>query len=175
MAALLIFVLFISSLVLQGSVLALAGPSGVQPDILLVVTVALALLADARRGAIVGLCAGLAQDILFGSPLGFFALSKMLVGTTAGLLSSDINKELTLSAMVLMPIFTIISDLISFILLKLYQIQFPLPLLTYLKQVTLPHIAMHFLIMGIIYPFLFRAQKRNLLFAESEAEEWSKL
>ena len=49
MAPLLIFVIFVISLALQGSVLALAGPAGVQPDILLVVTVALALLADLRR------------------------------------------------------------------------------------------------------------------------------
>lgn len=171
MAPLLIIVLFLLSLVLQGSVLALAGPSGVQPDILLVVVVALALLADARRGAIVGLCAGLFQDILFGSPMGFFGISKMLVGTAAGMFSEDINQELTLSAMFLMPIFTLLSDAITFILLKVYRIQAALSLFTYLQQITLPRIAMHLLIMGIIYPYLFRAQKRDLLFAEREAEE----
>lgn len=171
MAPLLIFVIFVISLALQGSVLALAGPAGVQPDILLVVTVALALFADLRRGAIVGMCAGLCQDILFGAPLGFFAVSKMLVGAAAGLLAADINKELTWSAMVLMPLFTLFSDFLCLILLKLFQIAATLPFLTYLQQVTLPRIAMHFLIMGIIYPHLFRIQKRSLLFAESEVEE----
>jgi rod shape-determining protein MreD len=171
MAPVLIFLLFVISLVLQGSVLALSGPSGTHPDILLVVTVALALLADERRGAIVGLCAGLFQDILFGSPLGFFAAIKMLTGTVAGLLSDDIYKDVTLAPMVLMLGFTFFSDLVTFFLLKLYQIGASSSLLVYLYPFTLQRMVLHFFIMGVIYPYLYRAQRKRLLFAEHEEEE----
>ena len=47
--AAIIFLLFLASLAIQGSVLAMAAPGGVHPDILLVVTVALSALAGPRR------------------------------------------------------------------------------------------------------------------------------
>lgn len=171
MAPALIFLIFVVSLALQGSVLALSGPSGAHPDILLVVTVALALLADERRGAIVGLSAGLFQDILFGSPLGFFAAIKLLTGAIAGLLSRDIYQDITLAPMVLMFGFTLFSDLITFLLMKLFQLEMPLALFAYLRQFTLQRMVLHFLIMGLVFPYFYRAQKKHLLFADHEGEE----
>ncbi|NLZ38246.1 MAG: rod shape-determining protein MreD [Firmicutes bacterium] len=171
MAPVIIFLLFVLSLALQGSVFALAGPSGTHPDILLIITVALALLSDERRGAIVGLCAGLFQDILFGSPLGFFAAVKMLAGTIAGLLSDYIYKDVTLAPMILTVGFTFFSDLVTFFLLKLFNIGASSSLLVYLYPSTLQRMVLHFLIMGLIYPYLYRAQKKQLLFAEREEEE----
>ncbi|MCR3923224.1 MAG: rod shape-determining protein MreD [Firmicutes bacterium] len=171
MAYVLIFLMFVVSLAVQGSVLALVGTSGTHPDILLVVTVGLALLMGARRGAIVGLCAGLLQDILFGAPLGFFAAIKMLTGALAGMMSDDIYKDFTLAPMVLMLVFTLFSDIFTFFLTQLYHIQLPLSLLSYLREYTLLRMVMQFFIMGLIYPYLYRAQKRGLLLTVRDSEE----
>ena len=73
--AAIIFLLFLASLAIQGSVLALAAPGGVHPDILLVVTVALSALAGPRRGAITGLC-GTDAGYSFRFTLGFLLLSR---------------------------------------------------------------------------------------------------
>lgn len=163
MSVLLIFGLFVVSLTIQGSVLALAGTDGTHPDLLLVIVVALALISDARRGAVIGLCAGLLQDILFGSPLGFFAAVKMLTGAAAGLLADDIYKDFTLAPMLLVVFFSLVSDMATFFLMKLYNIPMPFSLLQYLQQFTMLRMFMHFFIMGLIYPYLFQAQKRRFL------------
>jgi rod shape-determining protein MreD len=171
MGPVVIFALFVMSLTLQGSVLALAGTSGVHPDILLVVVVALALLSGSRRGALVGLAAGLMQDILFGSPLGFFAFLKMLTGITAGMLADEVNKEFVLAPMLLVAVFSLFIDFMTYLLMQLYHIPQPYPILEYLQQFSLPRMMLHFVIMGLLYPYLYRMQKRHLLFSQEESRD----
>lgn len=171
MGPVIIFLLFVVSLALQGSVLALAGPNGVHPDILLVIVVALALLSDSKRGAMAGLAAGLMQDIIFGAPLGFFAFIKMLTGALAGLLADEIYKDFVVAPMLLVAFFSAFSDFMTFLLMELYGIDQPLTLLQYLRQFSAVRLAMHFFIMGLIYPYLYRAQKRHLLFSDSESSD----
>lgn len=171
MSSLLIFLLFAVSLALQGSVLALAGPNGVHPDILLVIVVALALLSDSKRGALTGLAAGLVQDIVFGAPLGFFAFVKMLTGALVGLMADDIYKDFALAPMMMVGVFSVFSDIVIFLLMEAYSITQPLSLFEYLQQFSLVRLAMHFFIMGLIFPWLHRAQKRRLLFPHTESSD----
>ncbi|MBS3898008.1 MAG: rod shape-determining protein MreD [Dethiobacter sp.] len=168
MGAIIIFLLLMLSLALQGSLLALVSPNGVHPDLLLVVVVALALLSDSKRGALVGLVAGLMQDIVFGAPLGFFASIKMLVGAMAGFLAEEINRDFVLAPMLLVIPFSLFNDLMPFILSEFAKISQPFPLLQYLQQHSAGRMLMHFFIMGLIYPYLCRAQKRRLLFPQLE-------
>jgi rod shape-determining protein MreD len=171
MGILFIAVLFAVSVALQGSVLALAGPNGVHPDILLVMVVALALLSDSKRGALAGLAAGLVQDIVFGAPLGFFAFVKMLTGALTGLMSEEIYKDFALAPMLLVAFFSAFSDIVIFMLMEAYSITQPLSLLEYLQQFSLVRLVMHFFIMGLIFPWLHRAQKRRLLFPNTESSD----
>ncbi|MBT9167107.1 MAG: hypothetical protein DDT19_00431 [Syntrophomonadaceae bacterium] len=114
MGPIIIFLLLTLSLALQGSFLVLISPSGVHPDLVLVVVVALALLSDSKRGALVGLAAGLMQDIVFGAPLGFFAFIKVLVGVMAGFLAEEINRDFVLAPMLLVLFFSLFNDLMPF-------------------------------------------------------------
>jgi rod shape-determining protein MreD len=163
MGYVIIFLVFMVSLGLQGSVLALAGPQGVQPDILLVVVVVIGLLSDSKRGAMVGLAAGLMQDIVFGAPLGFFAFTKALTGALAGMMSDDIYKDLVLAPMLVVAFLSAFTDTTTFLLAKLYGVSQPLALVPYLQQFTLVRVLMHFFIMGLIYPWLYRAHNHHLL------------
>jgi len=165
------FVLFVISLAIEGSVFTLAGPDGVHPDLLLVVVVALAVLAGMRKGAVIGLCAGLLQDIIFGAPLGFFAAVKLPAGALAGLIAEDIYKDFTLAPMLLVALFTLGGDLFTYFLAKLFDVSTVLSLKEYLQHCIGPRLMMHFFLMGLIYPFLYRAHKRKLLFEESYPEE----
>lgn len=168
MQYLLIAVLFTVSLSVQGSVLALARPGGVHPDFLLLLVVALALLSDARRGAVLGLAAGLLQDVLFSAPLGFFGFGKMMAGALAGMLAREIYKDFLPAPVLIVTVLTLVSEIVTFLLMRLY---FPvaISLWSYLGDVSLPRMAMHFMFMIILYPFLYRLQKRQLLFAENES------
>lgn len=169
MGPLIIFLLLTVSLALQGSFLALISPNGVHPDLLLVVVVALALLSDSKRGALVGLAAGLMQDIAFGAPLGFFAVIKMLVGAMAGCLAEEINRDFALAPMLLVIFFSLFNDIMPFILKGVADISQPFPFFQYLQQFSTGRMLMHFFIMGLIYPYLCLAQKRRLLFSQAES------
>jgi len=169
MTFLLIFGVSVISLVLQGSVMALVGTGGVHPDILFVVVVALALLSDSKRGALTGLSMGLLQDILFASPLGFFSFGKMLAGTLAGMLAHEIYREIVWAPMLIVAVLTMVNEAIVYLMMNLYFTP-PITLLHYLRHFSLSRMIMHLLIMALIYPCLYRAQKRNLLFVESESD-----
>ena len=166
-----IFLLFMVSLALQGSVLALAGPQGVHPDFLLVIVVAIGLFSDSKKGALVGLAAGLMQDIVFGAPLGFFAFSKALTGALAGMMADDIYKDLVLAPMLVVAFLSAFTDLTIFFLMELFGVSQPLSLLHYLQQFTLIRLLMHFFIMGMVYPWLYRAHKHHLLLPHTEGME----
>lgn len=67
--------------------------SGVALDPLLPLTVAVGVFRGAEQGAVVGLAAGLLQDLLSGGPLGVNGLSKLVVGFASGLFERSIYIE----------------------------------------------------------------------------------
>ena len=68
---------FVFALLVEGSVFSFFMLEKALPDIFLVMVISLGFILGERRGAIVGLCAGLLQDVIFSSALGFFALAKI--------------------------------------------------------------------------------------------------
>ncbi len=169
MGPIIIFLLITVALALQGSFFVLISPGSVHPDLILVVVVALALLSDSRRGALVGLAAGLMQDIVFGAPLGFNAFIKVLVGAMAGFLAEEINRDFVLAPMLLVMFFSLFNDSLPFLLKEFADIRQSFSLLQYLQHFSPVRLVMHFFIMGLIYPYLCRAQKRRLLFPQAES------
>lgn len=168
MTFLLIAGLFIAALAAQTSVLALAGPAGVHPDLLLVAVIVLALLSDVRRGALLGCAAGLLQDIVFAAPLGFFTFGKVLAGAMAGLLAREIHKDFLLSPVLIVVALGVFAELATFLLANLLFALSPF-FLGFLAEVVLPRAAMHALLTAALYPLLYRLQKRALLFADQES------
>lgn len=171
MGIIILSILFIIGLALQGSVLALAAPDGIYPDFLLVLVVGTALLTDSKKGAKIGLIAGLLQDMVFGSPLGFFAFQKMAAGSLAGLFADDIYKDTVSAPMLLIVLFSFTNDLLNFLLLGFLNIPLPYSLAAYLQHYIAPRILFHFILMGLIYPYLYRAHKRRLFFPPSRNED----
>lgn len=169
MEILLIAGMFVFCLVIQGSVLALAG-NGVQPDLLLIVVVSLALLSDSRRGAIIGFAAGLLQDIFFASPPGFFAVGKMLAGALAGSFSREIYRDLVLVPLIVLLFLTAFNDTVTFLMAKLLDLP-QVQLYRFWQSVTLPRLLLHLPLMALVYMALFQAHKRGLLFPDYENED----
>ncbi len=167
MGILVISGLFILSLVLQGSVLALAGTGGIHPDLLLVVVVALALLSDGKRGTLLGFTAGLFQDVLTAAPLGFFTFGKMLAGLLAGTLAREVYRDYLPVPLMVISALTLLNETVAYFLMELYFSP-ALQLTDYLRAFALPRLLMHVLVMAFLYPYLLRAQRRGLFFAEPE-------
>jgi rod shape-determining protein MreD len=162
MAVVLFFILSAGILVLQGSLFPLLWPLAFQPDPLLVLVISTSILLGEKRGTLLGLGAGLLQDILFGPALGLFALSKAAAAYLAGFAAREIYKDQMVGPFFLTFFLTFIHEFILFFVINLFFYMsaswesFSTPLL--LK--TLGNVAFLFL----IYPPVYNAAKKGLAF-----------
>jgi rod shape-determining protein MreD len=74
----------ITALLLQSTIFSQIKLGGAKPELMYVVTVALALLEGPATGAIGGFTAGMAQDFMLNQPKGITALTLTLVGYVVG-------------------------------------------------------------------------------------------
>jgi rod shape-determining protein MreD len=88
----------VTALLLQSTVFGELRLLGVRPELLFLVTIAVALLEGPNEGAVVGFAAGLAQDFLMNQPKGITALTLTLVGYGVGM-----SRQFLVSASPLLP------------------------------------------------------------------------
>lgn len=81
---------FLIAFALQATVAPHLTIAGAPPDFVLVVVVVLGLLRGARGGALSGLAAGFALDVLRGREIGLFALGLAAAGGLAGVISEKL-------------------------------------------------------------------------------------
>lgn len=85
-------------IVLQTTIVRLLSLEGIQPDILVIWVVYLALTEGQLRGTIWGFCIGLCIDLLSGNFLGLSAMTKTLVGFFGGYFYNENKTKLTLGS-----------------------------------------------------------------------------
>jgi len=95
----------------------------------------------------------------------------MLAGAAAGLFAEYIYKDVVLVLMLMVGVLTFFSDAATYLMLDAFGFSRPPSLVGYLQQATFIRAAIHFFLMGAIYPYLYRAQKRHLLFTNYRTEE----
>jgi rod shape-determining protein MreD len=74
------------ALLLQSTVFAQIRLGGTQPDLIYLVTIAMALLEGPASGAVAGFAGGMAEDFLLNQPKGITALTLTLLGYAVGLM-----------------------------------------------------------------------------------------
>ena len=109
------FALLIASFLLQVTVIPELSVAGVKPDLILVVTVCLAVFEGPGRGAVFGFWGGFLEDMVASAVTGVSSLSKVLVGYFAGEL-----KHRMVSSSVFLPclavlFFSILNELVKFL------------------------------------------------------------
>lgn len=77
-------VVVVTALLLQSTVFAQIKLGGAKPELMYLLTVALAMLEGPTTGAIYGFAAGMGQDFLLNQPKGITALTLTLVGYVVG-------------------------------------------------------------------------------------------
>ena len=87
----LLTLLVITGLVIETSVLGEATLGGAKPQVLLVITVALAMGEGPALGAGFGFIAGVASDLLTGLPVGLTAISYTIVGYAVGAIRAQVQ------------------------------------------------------------------------------------
>ena len=75
----------VTALLLQSTVFGQLRLLGVRPELLYLLTIAIALLEGPNEGATVGFASGLAQDFLMNEPKGLTALTLTLLGYSVGM------------------------------------------------------------------------------------------
>ncbi|HPU01440.1 MAG: rod shape-determining protein MreD [Firmicutes bacterium] len=156
----LVSISFVLALLVEGSVFSFFIVEQALPDIFLVMVVSLGFILDERRGAAIGLCAGLLQDVIFSKALGFFALAKMLLGYGAGLLGRELYREQLLAPVLLVFVGTLTHEFILHLLVSQF-IGFGLPVEMSLSRLFIPKAFYNMALTLLIYPLFYRAYHRR--------------
>ncbi|UNC90921.1 rod shape-determining protein MreD [Candidatus Contubernalis alkaliaceticus] len=153
-----IILITVISLIIQGSLLVLFTFNGRQPDLLLIVVVCFSIMWGSREGALVGVTAGLIQDILFSRFLGVFALTKMLAGYLSGFTEKNIYRDFVLGPMLVVLVMTLLQEGLVYILSgELTR----LSLGTVFMQIILPKALYNFCLTPFIYLFIYFANEKK--------------
>lgn len=158
-----IAITFILALLLEGSVLSFFIVERALPDLLLVMIILWGFLLGERRGGLLGLCAGLLQDIFYGSGLGYFALAKMLLGYGSGLLRREFYQEQLLTPVLMVFVGTLLHELLLNILVGQF-VGLRAPLQWTVSQFLIPKAVYNAGLALLLYPLLFRFYQRGNLF-----------
>ena len=79
-------VVILTALLLQSTVFAQITLAGAKPDLVYLVTIAMAMLEGPAVGAVTGFAGGMAEDFLLNQPKGITALTLTLLGYAVGML-----------------------------------------------------------------------------------------
>ncbi len=148
-------------LIIQGSLIPFLNIGARQPDLLLILVVCLSILWGSKKGAALGLAAGLFQDILYGQALGIFALTKMLAGYLSGFTEKNIYKDFVLGPMLIVFLLTFLHEGLVFIFSEEVT---RLSLMYILLNAILPKALYNFCLTPFVYLLVYFANKKNFFY-----------
>ncbi|MDQ0202953.1 rod shape-determining protein MreD [Pectinatus haikarae] len=108
---------FLAAYILQTSLLNLVSFHNINADLLLLLTVSYSLTHGFRRGAFIGFCSGLLQDVASGTFLGFNTLSKMMIGFGFGFMIGRVYEKKIILPVISSIVATAANYLISLIVI----------------------------------------------------------
>lgn len=148
-----ILVLF-ATVILQTTIMPHFRIMGIQPDLLLIITITYAFIEGSTFGSVTGFAGGLMQDLAVTQNVGLNALSKALVGYLAGLLKRTIFIESIFLPVIAIFIATLLNETIyvSFAYLFGYEVSVHL----IFGFLILPSAVYNSVLAFFVYPLLYR-------------------
>ncbi len=117
------FVIMAACVTLQSTILGKIAILGVRPDLALIVLVFVALRRGSLTAQVSGFAAGVVEDLVSASPVGFHMLLRTLIGFLYGIFSGNVFVDPVLMPIVLTIAATIIKGLISGLVSLLFGLQ----------------------------------------------------
>lgn len=106
----------LSSYLLQATLFEYIEIFGVKPNLIIVTTIAYALIRGKEEGAIYGLFSGLLLDIMAGKIIGMYAILGLYLGLIIGILHKNLNNENYLNTILLTGAGTFFYNIFHYIL-----------------------------------------------------------
>ncbi|NSW89506.1 MAG: rod shape-determining protein MreD [Firmicutes bacterium] len=162
----LIYVVSIFVIILvQTTVLDYIEINNIKPNLILVYSVCISILEGSMGGAVIGLFAGLVQDIVSGKTLGFYSLLGMYLGAIAGLASKKLYKDNILVVVLFTFFLTMVYESGVYLLSRFGNLRSP-GLLYIFKTVVFPEalynsafsILIHFMVIKVNSKLNFRSK-----------------
>ena len=113
-------ILLIAIVILQTTVLKNLAFKGVKPDLVLIILVIFSNYFGTVRGELIGAGTGIIQDLLSLSPLGFNVILNSVTGYLSGLTKGKIFLDPLITPVVLVSVFTLLKETVSFLLLAVF-------------------------------------------------------
>ncbi len=149
MFILITFLIIIINFILQSTILQYFNIFNVVPNTGLVIIVVIALLKGKRAGSIVGLIAGLLQDIIFSPVIGINGFLYFFIGYLVGMTENKLSKDNILIPFIMTLISTICYHL--FYYLFMYFLSYNISLLIFFKDVVIIEMIYNSFISIILY------------------------
>lgn len=130
---------------------------GVKPNIIIVFVIITALIGGHIEGGTAGFFAGLAQDMLFGNILGFYALLGLYLGISAGSINRRLFRENLLVVLFFTFVYSVVYETVVYILNTIMSGQ--INLIYPLMRIILPEAAYNCIAAVFIYAILIRVDK----------------
>lgn len=119
----LILLLITTSLVyIQTTLLNILAFNQIKPDLVLIAVVFISLAYGNRTAMVLGFLAGLTQDFISLSPLGFHSFINVIVAYTVGLLGNNVSLTSWVFQLIITAVITVIKYLLAFFLISLFSI-----------------------------------------------------
>ncbi|MCF6463691.1 rod shape-determining protein MreD [Clostridium sp. Cult1] len=149
MFILITFLIIIINFILQSTILQYFNIFNVVPNTGLVIIVVIALLKGKRAGSIVGLIAGLLQDIIFSPVIGINGFLYFFIGYLVGMTENKLSKDNILIPFIMTLISTICYHL--FYYLFMYFLSYNISFLIFFKDVVIIEMLYNSFISIILY------------------------
>lgn len=146
-------IIFISFF-LQMSILPGIMPTGICPDLFIILTASYGFMREEKAGLTVGFVCGLLYDVFFGDIIGFHALLYMYIGYFNGKFARVFYPEDIKLPLALILVSNLTDNLICYVLLFLLRGR--LDILFYLKKVILPELICTLVATLLFYPLILR-------------------
>jgi len=117
------FLIMAACIALQSTILGKIAILGVRPDLALIVLVFVALRRGSMTAQVSGFAAGIVEDLVSASPVGFHMLLRTLIGFLYGIFSGNVFVDPLLMPIVLSIAATIIKGIIAGLVSLLFGLQ----------------------------------------------------
>ncbi len=161
MKVLTITAILLFNIIVQSSLFPFIRIKGATPDTLMMIVVSFALQTGSISGAMIGFIGGLIQDIIYGDPLGVYAVIYMLIGFAAGY----VHDKIFVDNIFFPSVFAFLGCVLKGLMLMVYMffLRSGVTLGYSLKNLVLPEAIYTVIFAPLIYYWIFLLNKKQYM------------